>query len=46
MWKAHDEVYRSKAASIAYMANKDKNFAYTDAKMKELADMMNISNYY
>lgn len=42
--ESYDEVYRSKAASIAYMANKDKNFAYTDAKMKELADMMNISN--
>ena len=41
---SYDEVYQSKAASVAYIANKDKNFTYTDAKMKELADMMNVSN--
>lgn len=41
---SYDEVYQSKAASVAYMANKDENFAVTDAKMKELADMMNVSN--
>lgn len=41
---SYDEVYQSKAASVAYMANNDENFAFTDAKMKELAKRMNVNN--
>lgn len=41
---SYDEVYQSKAASVAYMANKDTGFAYTDAKMRELADRLEVSN--
>ena len=29
---------------MAYMANKDTGFAYTDAKMRELADRLGVSN--
>lgn len=39
-----DEVYQSKAASIAFMANKDHDFDWTDAGMKELALMMDVTN--
>lgn len=41
---SYDEVYQSKAASAAYMANKDERFSYTDSQMKRLADMMNVTN--
>lgn len=41
---SYDEVYQSKAASVAYMADHDENFEYSDAKLKELADMMNVNN--
>lgn len=41
---SYDEVYQSKAASVAYMANHDETFTYTDAKLKELAEMMNVNN--
>lgn len=40
---SYDEVYQSKATSVAYMAQKE-DFEFSDAKMKELADMMNITN--
>ena len=41
---SYDEVYQSKADTVAYMAGKDKNFTYTDSYMKRIADMMNVSN--
>lgn len=41
---SYDEVYQSKAASAAYMANKDLRFTYTDSQMKRLADLMNVTN--
>lgn len=41
---SYDEVYQSKAESIAYMANHDNTFAPTDAFMAQLATMMNLSN--
>lgn len=41
---SYDEVYQSKAESVAYMAKKNQDFTYTDAKMKELAKMMNVTN--
>lgn len=41
---SYDEVYRSKAASVAYMANNDANFTYTDEQLKSLADIMNVTN--
>lgn len=41
---SYDEVYQAKAASVAYMANYDQSFAVTDAKMKELAKLMNVNN--
>ncbi|MDO5538585.1 MAG: mechanosensitive ion channel [Eubacteriales bacterium] len=41
---SYDEVYQSKAASVAYMANNDQSFKCSDAHLKELADMMNVSN--
>ena len=42
--QSYDEVYQSKAASIAYMANYDETFEVTDEKLKELAGMMNVNN--
>lgn len=41
---SYDEVYQSKAASAAYMANKDTRFSETDAYMKKLAGKMNVTN--
>lgn len=41
---SYDEVYQSKAESIAYMANNDATFQSEDAVMDRLASMMNLSN--
>lgn len=41
---SYDEVYQSKAESVAYMANYDNNFTCSDGKMQELADIMNVNN--
>lgn len=41
---SYDEVYQAKAAGAAYMANKDLEFSFTDAKMKELAGKLNVTN--
>lgn len=41
---SYDEVYKAKADSVAYMAQKSKDFAVTDVKMNELAKMMNVNN--
>lgn len=41
---SYDEVYQSKASSVAYMAKKDSGFACTDAKMQELAERLDVTN--
>lgn len=41
---SYDEVYQSKAASAAYMAQKDTRFRETDAYLRQLADFMNVTN--
>lgn len=42
--ESYDEVYSSKAASVAYMAGKDQRFTFTDSQMKQLADALNVTN--
>ncbi len=42
--QSYDEVYQSKAASVAYMANYDETFEAEDARLKELAGRMNVDN--
>lgn len=41
---SYDEMYESKAATVAYMAVKDIRFMETDSYLKKLADMMEVSN--
>lgn len=42
--KTYDEVYQSKAGSFAYMAGRQEDFPYTDAKMKEMKELLEVSN--
>lgn len=42
--ESYDEVYQSKAATVAYMAKKDTRFSNTDTYLKKLAGKMNVSN--
>lgn len=39
-----DEIYQSKAASVAFMANNDAGFAAIDAKMVEYQDLLGVDN--
>ena len=39
-----DEIYQSKAESIAFMANNDVDFQATNAKMREYADLLQVDN--
>lgn len=41
---SYDEVYKSKADSVAYMAGNVDDFQRTDQGMRELADMMNVTD--
>lgn len=41
---SYDEVYQSKAASIAYMAEWDEKYEESDAQMQELVQLMNVDN--
>lgn len=41
---SYDEVFQAKASSIAYLAAKDGEFSYTDAKMKEMASVLEVTN--
>lgn len=41
---SYDEVYMSKAASVAFMAQNEEEFQVTDGNMKALAEMMNVTN--
>lgn len=43
---SYDEVYQAKAASVAYMVNYDETFELTDEKMKELAEVLNVSSMF
>lgn len=43
-YDSYDEVYSSKARSIAFMARKQSDFSYTDAKMRELSKLMQVDN--
>lgn len=40
----YDEIYQSKAASVAFMANNDAGFEPTDAKMVEYQDLLGVDN--
>lgn len=40
----YDEVYQSKAASIAFMANNDAGFEVSDAKMSEYRELLGVDN--
>ncbi|QOL35408.1 mechanosensitive ion channel [Bifidobacterium lemurum] len=42
--ESFDETFRSKAESIAYMANNNAGFEATDAKMKELKTLLAVDN--
>lgn len=39
-----DEIYQSKAASVAFIANNDAGFAATGAKMAEYKDLLGVDN--
>lgn len=43
-YDSYDEVYASKARSVSFMARKQKDFSYTDAKMRELSRLMQVDN--
>lgn len=40
----YDEIYQSKAESVAFMANNDAGFEPTDAKMVEYQDLLGVDN--
>ena len=42
--QTYDEIYQSKAESVAFMANNDTGFKATDAKMVEYRDLLGVSN--
>lgn len=42
--QSYDEVYQSKVDSLAYELQKGKEIAYTDAKIKELKDLLEVTN--
>lgn len=42
--QSFDEVYQSKAASVAFMARNDAGFAATDAKMREYQQLLDVNN--
>ncbi len=41
---AYDELYQSKASSVAFMAQNNAGFAATDAKMSELKELLDVDN--
>lgn len=41
---SYDEVYQSKAASLAYMANKLSDFANTSSKLEEYRALLDVTN--
>lgn len=43
-YESFDEVYKSKALSVAYMAKKTKDFETTNAKMKQLRSLLQVDN--
>ena len=40
----YDEIYQSKAESVAFMANNDAGFEATDAKMAEYCELLDVDN--
>lgn len=40
----YDEIYQSKAESVAFMANNDAGFEATDAKMAEYRELLDVDN--
>lgn len=42
--KSYDAIYSSKAASVAFMAKNDAGYAATDAKMRELQELLGVDN--
>ena len=41
---SYDEIYQSKAETVAYMANKDSRFAESSYYLKDLASRLNVSD--
>lgn len=41
---SYDQVYQSKAGTVAYMAAKNENFQYAQSNLKDLASRMNVTN--
>ena len=41
---SYDEVYSSKARSVAFMARNQDDFNYTDSKMRELSKLMQVDD--
>lgn len=42
--QTYDEIYQSKAESVAFMANNNTGFEITDAKMQEYKDLLGVTN--
>ena len=42
--QTYDEIYQSKAESVAFMANNNTGFEVSDAKMLEYKDLLGVSN--
>ncbi len=42
--ETYDEIYQSKAQSVAFMANNNTGYEATDAKMREYRDMLLVDN--
>lgn len=43
--ETYDAIYQAKAESVAFMANNDAGFEYTDAQMRETKDVIDVDNY-
>lgn len=42
--ETYDAIYRAKADSVAFMANKIKDFEYTNAEMQKCRDLLAVTN--
>ena len=42
--QTYDEIYQSKAESIAFLANNDTGYEATNAKMQEYKDLLGVTN--
>ena len=42
--QTYDAIYQSKAQSVSFMANNNAGYKATDAKMRELKELLNVNN--